>query len=106
MGTEPIKTRLISLMHLTLTQCFKINTKVTSKIMKNHETFQNGFRTLWLISSSSKNRFHMKIPSDHGHVIRKPEKNAMPHLSILKDIETFSKSFSIVQTDMKSFLSS
>ena len=34
MGTEPIKTRLISLMHLTLTQCFKINTKVTSKLWK------------------------------------------------------------------------
>ena len=43
MGTEPIKTRLISLMHLTLTQCFKINTKVTSKLWKIMRLFRMVF---------------------------------------------------------------
>ena len=50
MGTEPIKTRLISLMHLTLTQCFKINTKVTSKLWKIMRLFRMVF-VHWCLSA-------------------------------------------------------
>ena len=106
MGTEPIKTRLISLMHLTLTQCFKINTKVTSKLWKIMRLFRMVFVHCGLSAVALKIDFIWKFRVTMVTLLENRKKNAMPHLSILKDIETFSKSFSIVQTDMKSFLSS